>query len=108
MGVLLKNMRQDIIDQIDYGDITKDELLKNEVMVKPYKYVSNVNNKQIEGRLEGRIVLYKETGQSSPDFYSIQKDHSGENYDVFEFCNGLEYELDNFIDYVVSELEEKK
>ena len=31
MGVLLKNMRQDIIDQIDYGDITKDELLKNEV-----------------------------------------------------------------------------
>ena len=47
MGVLLKNMRQDIIDQIDYGDITKDELLKNEVMVKPYKYVSNVNNKQM-------------------------------------------------------------
>ena len=37
MGVLLKNMRQDIIDQIDYGDITKDELLKNEVMVKHYK-----------------------------------------------------------------------
>ena len=47
MGVLLKNMRQDIIDQIDYGDITKDELLKNEVMVKPYKYVSNV--KQANG-----------------------------------------------------------
>ena len=66
------------------------------------------NGKKLEGRLEGRIILYKQTGQTSPDFYSIQKDHSGENYDVFEFCNGLEYELDNFIDYVVSELEEKK
>ena len=52
MGVLLKNMRQDIIDQIDYGDITKDELLKNEVMVKPYKYVSNVNNKQMVERFK--------------------------------------------------------
>jgi hypothetical protein len=30
-----------------------------------------------------------------------------DNYDVFEFCNGLEYELDSFVDYVVSELDEK-
>ena len=36
----------------------------------------------------------------SPDFYSK------EGYDVFEFCNGLEYELDSFIDYVISEIEE--
>jgi len=57
MGVLLKNMRQDIIDQIDYGDITKDELLKNEVMVKPYKYVSNVNNKQMVELIKTKPVL---------------------------------------------------
>ena len=25
--------------------------------------------------------------------------------DVFDFCNGVEYELDSFIDYVVSEIE---
>lgn len=62
---------------------------------------------KIEGRLEGRIVVYS-NGQMSPDFYSVQKDpNNGDNYDVFEFCNGLEYELDSFLDYVVSELEQK-
>jgi hypothetical protein len=66
-----------------------------------------LNGKKIEGRLEGRIIVYS-NGQVSPDFYSIVKDpKSHDNYDVFEFCNGLEYELDSFIDYVVSELDEK-
>ena len=66
-----------------------------------------INGKKIEGRLVGRIVVY-ENGSISPDFYSIEKDHrTHENYDVFEFCNGLEYELDSFLDYVVSELEQK-
>lgn len=61
----------------------------------------------IEGRLSGRIVVYSQ-GQISPDFYSVQKDKkSGDNYDVFEFCNGLEYELDSFLDYVISEIEKK-
>jgi len=65
------------------------------------------NGMRIEGILEGKIVVYKNR-QTSPDFYSIQKDpKSGDNYDVFEFCNGLEYELDSFLDYVVSELEQK-
>lgn len=65
------------------------------------------NGKKIEGRLEGRIIVYN-GGQVSPDFYSIVKDpHTHDNYDVFEFCNGLEYELDSFVDYVVSELDEK-
>lgn len=65
------------------------------------------NGKTIEGRLEGRIVVFQ-NGQISPDFYSIVKDpKSSDNYDVFEFCNGLEYELDSFLDYVVAELEQK-
>ena len=54
----------------------------------------------IEGRLEGKIVKF-ENGNISPDFYS--KD----GYDTFEFCNGLEYELDSFIDYVIAKIEEK-
>jgi hypothetical protein len=57
------------------------------------------NGKRIEGRLEGRIVAYK-NGQNSLEFEKNQ-------YDIFEFCNGLEYELDSFIDYVVSELDDK-
>jgi len=65
------------------------------------------NGKKIEGRLSG-IIVYFDNGQTSPDFYSIEKDPvSSDHYDVFEFCNGLEYELDSFIDYVVSELQEK-
>lgn len=65
------------------------------------------NGKKIEGILEGRIIVYY-NGSVSPDFYSIEKDSkSGDHYDVFEFCNGLEYELDSFIDYVVGELESK-
>lgn len=63
--------------------------------------------KKIEGRLEGRLVVFS-NGQISPDFYSVEKDpKSGEHYDVFEFCNGLEYELDSFLDYVISELDQK-
>lgn len=54
----------------------------------------------IEGRLEGKIIKF-ENGNISPDFYS--KD----GYDTFEFCNGLEYELDSFIDYVIAKIEEK-
>lgn len=65
------------------------------------------NGKKIEGRLEGRIIVYS-SGQVSPDFYSVSKKQNEDNYDVFEFCNGLEYELDSFIDYVVGELESEK
>lgn len=64
------------------------------------------NGKKLEGRLEGRIIVYN-NGQTSPDFYSIVKKRNEDIYDVFEFCEGLEYELDSFIDYVVAELEEK-
>jgi hypothetical protein len=58
------------------------------------------NDEKVEGILEGRIVKY-ENGMISPDFTN-----SG-GYDVFDFCNGIEYELDSFIDYVISEIEEK-
>ena len=57
------------------------------------------NGKRVEGCLDGRIIRY-DTGMTLPDF-----DKDG--YDIFEFCNGLEYELDSFIDYVIEEIEEK-
>ena len=62
------------------------------------------NGKTISGRLEGRIVYYPETTFTSPDF-GVQI--NGKDFDVFDFCSGYEYELDSFIDYVVSELENK-
>jgi hypothetical protein len=57
------------------------------------------SGKRVEGRLEGKIIKYS-NGTTSLEF---EKD----GYDVFEFCNGLEYELDSFIDYVVLEIDEK-
>jgi hypothetical protein len=65
------------------------------------------NGDKVEGRLEGRIVDFGE-GRTSPDFFITVKNPKtkGEiQLDVFDFCNGLEYELDSFIDYVVSEIE---
>jgi hypothetical protein len=58
------------------------------------------NGKRIKGELEGHIIFYS-NHMTSPVF---EKD----GYDVFEFCNGLEYELDSFIDYVISTLEDEK
>lgn len=55
--------------------------------------------KKIPGIIDGQIVCYS-SGINSLDFIK-------DDYDVFEFCNGLEYELDSFIDYVVSEIQEK-
>lgn len=63
------------------------------------------SGRRLEGRLEGRLVVF-DNGQTSPDFYTI--DSKGNTYDVFEFCNGLEYELDSFMDYVSNELKESE
>ena len=57
------------------------------------------NGKRVEGCLNGKLIRY-DNGVTSLEF---EKD----GYDVFEFCNGLEYELDTFVDYVISEIEEK-
>ena len=62
------------------------------------------HNKTIEGNLVGKIILHS-NGSYSLNFVKISYDKGKEiEYDVFEFCSGLEYELDNFIDYVVQEL----
>lgn len=57
------------------------------------------NGKKIEGCLQGTLVRFP-NGTVSLDF---EKD----KYDILEFCDGLEYELDSFIEYVASEIEEK-
>lgn len=68
-------------------------------------YVPDIilKNKKIEGRLEGNITVYLD-GTISPDFYLISKKTI---YDIFEFCEGLEYELDNFVDYIIKKIERK-
>jgi hypothetical protein len=63
-----------------------------------------INGKTIKGRLSGTIVHIPATGVIIPDFFY---ETNNENYDVFDFCEGSEYELDSFVDYVASELENR-
>jgi len=55
--------------------------------------------KIIDGEMDGYIWVI--SGQVIPVFEK-------NDYDVLEFCNGLEYELDSFLDYVVSTIEDEK
>ncbi len=57
------------------------------------------NNKRLSGELEGYILKVGE--QLIPYF-------EREGYDILEYCNGLEYELDNFLEYVVNTIEDEK
>lgn len=60
-----------------------------------------IGRKKIDGRLEGRIILYSD-GSTSPDFFYYESEEV--YYDIFEFCEGIEFELDAFIDYVAFKL----
>jgi hypothetical protein len=84
-------MQEDYGDEIHYlGTITCPDLVEN--------------GKTINGRIGGKIIYYPETTMTSPEF-GIQI--NGKDFDIFDFCEGYEYELDNFIDYVVQELEKE-
>lgn len=89
------NFRFELEEVEDYGD----EFHYIGTMYVPDLTVSG--NKVIEGRLRGTIIANMTTGEIVPEFEL-------DEYDIYEFCNGLEYELDSFLDYVVAELSEKK
>ncbi len=57
------------------------------------------NGKRLVGKLEGYILLLP-NGDKVPVF-------ERDGYDILEFCNGLEYELDNFIDYIIETLNDE-
>jgi hypothetical protein len=61
----------------------------------------------IDGRIEGKIIYYND-GQVALDFSkSIRDPKTGvrSEWNIFDFCFGLEYELESFIDYVIEEIE---
>lgn len=90
--------------ELDYIDEDDDEAHYFGTLYVPD--LQTFSGQTIEGRLKGRITFYKNSGQSSPDFFSDFRDpKTKDRLDVFEFCSGLEYELDAFIDYVISELQ---
>lgn len=67
--------------------------------------ISEDGNIIIEGNLKGKIIL-ENNGDYLLDFFKIVKINEIDvEYDVFEFCDGLEYEFDSFVDYLLQELE---
>lgn len=85
--------RFEFIEMEDYGDYQ---------IIKGTMYVPSIEldeDKQIEGILEGEIEVHN--GVGVPNF---EKEAFGATYDILEFCEGLEYELDDFIQYIVGEL----
>ena len=97
----------EIVFEDDMGNF-KFEFENFENHVNEYHYIGKLyvkdleleNGEKIKGCLDGKIIKF-ENESISPDFYSK------EGYDIFEFTNGLEYELDSFIDYVISKIDEK-
>jgi hypothetical protein len=108
---LLTKEESEMVFEDDFGyfkfELSEIEDYGDEIHYIGTMYVPDLelpSGKKIEGILSGRIVVY-ENGTNSPDFYSTHGRKNKDKYDIFEFCNGLEYELDSFIDYVISELE---
>ncbi len=44
-------------------------------------------------------------GPFSPKKQSPYKSENGTDYEIFDFCSGSEYELDSFLEYVISEID---
>jgi len=63
-----------------------------------------IGGKVISGKLYGYILYHTSSGFISPEFY---KSENGTDYEIFDFCSGSEYELDSFLEYVISEIEQK-
>lgn len=81
----------------------KTKIINDVIHIYGVIFVPDIVLKEITiyGRLEGEILLYK-NGQTCPFF---EKTYKGEVFDIFDFCDGFEYELDNFIDYIIYKLE---
>ena len=108
--VKMDTLNTDQVFQDDYFKFELDEIKYEDDGVEYLGtlYVPNLEFKdgnKIEGNLKGKIIL---NNSGSYSLYFEKKVYSNgkeEEYDVFEFCNGLEYELDSFIDYIIQELE---
>ena len=75
----------------DYGD---EQIYKGTIHVPSIDDV-------IEGVIEGQIEVHN--GAVAPNF---QKNINGLDLDIYDFCEGLEYELDKFLQDIVDELSE--
>ena len=90
--------------EFDHCDDLGEEWQYHGILYVPDLKLSN--GKVLKGELHGYISYYHEADLTSPEFY--YQTSSGKTYEIFDFCEGFEYELDSFIDYVVAEIENQE
>ena len=102
----IKNIEDEVVFVDDIGifrfEFKETHELLNEIHIFGTFYVPDMiigGGKKLNGCLDGRITLYG-NGTIALEFESGK-------YDIFEFCTGIEYELDAFVDYIVAEILEK-
>lgn len=79
----------------------------HEVTYKGTFYVPDmilIDGTTLEGNIYGELIVYK-NGTYILNFDKRVMVKGNELiYEIYEFCEGLEYELDSFIDYIIQEL----
>lgn len=106
--------RLDVLDNaLTYEDsIFKFELKETIFTLDEIYYIGTLyvpdiifnNGVSISGNLEGKVIAF------SNGTYALEFDKKTLMrkkqviYEVYDFCWGLEYELDNFIDYIIQEM----
>ncbi len=102
---IIKSELETVVDD-DNGyfrfELDNIEKLGNNLHITGTIYVPDLTidkkKERILGVMKGRIIVYP-NGAFVPYF---SKKCKKIEYDIFEFCEGLEYELDNFIDYIIN------
>lgn len=90
----------------------KFELKETKVMLDETYYIGTLyvpdivfdNGIRVDGNLEGKIICFSNGTYALEFDKKLIMKRKQIVYEVYDFCWGLEYELDNFIDYIIQEL----
>ena len=58
----------------------------------------------LEGNIYGELIVYRNGTYILNFDKKVTINNNDFIYEIYEFCEGLEYELDSFIDYIILEL----
>lgn len=88
-------------------ELKETQIFADEIYYIGTLYVPDIvfdNGVNISGNLEGKVIAFG-NGTYALEFdkkFLMKKKQI--SYEVYDFCWGLEYELDNFIDYIIQEM----
>jgi len=104
---LIKSESENVFN--DDSDMFKFEFQNKEIDDEYIKYHGNIYYTEPKTEntylLNGYILYHDNSGFVMPEFYL---NDSGKKEDIFTLCRGYEYELDNFLDYVIGEIDQNR